>query len=88
MSAALSVPVWSVTRAVSCGTATSATATAAQHSRNARTSCLAIFIDAPRRPPRYLAGAGAGAGAGALKSTFGAVDISFSLSTVKFALVL
>jgi hypothetical protein len=41
---------------------------------------LAAFIGVADPVTSYFAGAGAG-----LKSTFGAVEISFSLATVKFA---
>ncbi len=98
ISAALSVPVWSTTRPVSGGTATSAQAATAQHSNSARMEALAAFIVAQpvqrfrrspalaaplmrARPSNYFAGAAGGG----LKSTFGAVEISFSFSTEKFA---
>ena len=82
MSPADSVPVWSTTRPVSGGTATSAKAAKAQHSSSASREALAAFIAVDRfRLSNYFVGA---AGVG-LKSTFGAVEISFSLSTVKFA---
>ena len=56
----------------------SARAEEAQHSSSARREALAAFI-AVRLFTRYFAGAGVG-----LKSTFGAVEIAFSFSTVKF----
>ena len=80
MSPLPSVPVRSTTRPVSGGTATSANAAEAQHSSSARNKLLAAFIAGKAGAPGYLEGA---AGAG-LKSTFGAVEISFSFSTVKF----
>ena len=76
------VPVWSTTRPLSGGTATSASAEQAQHNSSARREALAAFI-ADRLFSRYFAGAGVG-----LKSTFGAVEISFSFSTEKFGLSL
>src|ERR1700730_5541805 len=80
MSPLPSVPVRSTTRPVSGGTATSANATEAQHTNSASKKLLAAFIAGKAGAPGYLEGA---AGAG-LKSTFGAVEISFSFSTVKF----
>jgi hypothetical protein len=71
-----SVPVWSTTRPLSGGTATSAIAAKAQHTSSARMQALAAFI-AVNLVSGYFAGAG-------LKSTFGAVEISFSFSTEKF----
>ena len=66
------------------GTATSASAAKTQPNSSASKEALAAFIAVNRMLPSYLAGAaGAGAGAG-LKSTFGAVEISFSFSTAKF----
>src|SRR6185295_8026285 len=51
MSLAARVPVWSTTRPLSGGTATSASAEAAQHSSNARREALAAFIaDRPLTP--------------------------------------
>mgnify|MGYP000108944122 CR=1 FL=1 len=58
--------------------ATIARAAQAQHSSSARMEALAAFI-AGCLFNRYFAGAGVG-----LKSTFGAVEIAFSFSTVKF----
>src|SRR4051812_44247804 len=78
----LSVAVLSTTRPVSGGTATSAVAANAQHSISARKQALAAFIAGAFGCLDYFAGAGV-AGAG-LKSTFGAVEISFSFSTEKF----
>ena len=69
-----SVPVRSVTRAVSAGTATSAPAGTAASS-NAK--------PAAARPNNYGAGAGFGAGAGAEKSTLGGLEITASFSTAK-----
>ncbi|MGX1040637.1 hypothetical protein AB7M41_000343 [Bradyrhizobium diazoefficiens] len=115
MSPLESVPVWSTTRPVSCGTATSAKAGNAEVRRSAKTNhTLSVIarldraiqysrdgseirkgrgvLDSPlprgmtvmgvarmRGERTYFDGAGAG-----LKSTFGAVEISFSFSTEKF----
>ena len=66
------VPVRSVTRAVSGGTATSAPAGSAASSK---------AKPAAARPNNY--GAGAGFGAGAEKSTLGGLETAASFSTVK-----
>jgi hypothetical protein len=60
----------------------SAKAAKAQHSSSARKDALAAFIAVNlfNGLPNYLAGAAGGG----LKSTFGAVEISFSFSTEKF----
>ena len=59
----------------------SAAAAKAQHTSSASRETLAAIIEGPVCFAKsYFAGAGAG-----LKSTFGAVEISFSLSTVKLA---
>ena len=77
----VSVAVWSTTRPVSGGTATCANAVTAnaQHNTSARTDARTALIAVACRSIAHFAGAGA-----ALKSTFGAVEISFSFSTVKF----
>src|SRR3977135_274108 len=80
MSPLESVPVLSTARPESGGTATSAKATEAQHSSSARRKALAAFIAAIDLLSNYFAGAVGGG----LKSTFGAVEISFSFSTEKF----
>ena len=81
----LSVMVRSTTRPLSGGTATSAEAMALPNSSSASRLAQSVLITVMRLPPAYLAGAGtAVAGAGALKSTFGAVEISPSLATEKF----
>jgi len=59
---------------VSGGTATSAIATEAQNRRSARTKTLAADSARKTTAPDYFVP----------KSTFGAVEISFSFSTVKF----
>src|SRR6185295_3356959 len=83
-SLAESVPVVSTTRPTSGGTATSANAAGAQHRNSASTKTLAREIADTARTPDYFAGA-AGAGVGlTLKSTLGAVEISFSFATWKF----
>jgi hypothetical protein len=69
------VPVRSVTRAVSGGTATSAAAGTAASS-NAKPAAARADRQAP-----YCAGAGFGAGAE--KSTLGGLEIAASFSTVK-----
>src|ERR1700754_3083856 len=98
VSAARAVPVWSVTRAVNVGTATSADANDVQqrNAARARRICRTSFIAGPAPAARCFArsggadgvageGDGAGVDDGALKSALGAVDISRSLSTAKFA---
>jgi hypothetical protein len=80
MSPADNVPVSSTTRPDSVGTATSASAAKAQQIKSASRDALAALIEGGPVDRTYFAGAGEG-----LKSTFGAVEISFSLSTVKFA---
>ena len=73
-----SVPVWSTTRPVSGGTATKASAGATQPSSSARDeNPCSVHRGMPLAA--YFAGAGVG-----LKSTLGAVEISFSFSTEKF----
>ena len=75
----LSVAVLSTTRPVSGGTATCANAVTAnaQHNASARTAVRIALIAVACRSNAHFAGGG-------LKSTFGAVEISFSFSTVKF----
>ena len=76
-----SVPVWSTTRPVSGGTATCGqrprqpSTAAAQASKALAAFIAAVICSSPLL--RRRAGAG-------LKSTFGAVEIAFSFSTVKF----
>jgi len=82
-----------MTRPVNGGTATSAIATAAQHPGNRASTKRVMALTVPPGPrAAYCAGAGvagagvgAGAAGGGLKSTFGATEIDFSFSTVKFA---
>jgi hypothetical protein len=61
-------------RPLSGGTATSAAAAAAQHKSSARTRALAASTGRNAIAPAYFVP----------KSTFGADEISFSFSTVKF----
>ena len=77
-----SVPVWSTTRPLSGGTATSASAgnSPAQQQRKQDGSC-SVHRGQSFGPLRSYFDGAAGVG---LKSTFGAVEISFSFSTEKF----
>ena len=76
-----SVPVWSTTRPVSCGTATSASTIVARQTSSVASSALTADNARKRNRSRYFEGWVDGA----LKSTFGATEISRSFSTVKLA---